>query len=623
MRNRFSLNPLLATPVVVCLLLAGFATAQDRQEAAAGRDAQDLQGEWQVIDFQTKGIADREMKNHHSIFRNDERIEFHFSSNWLSQENHTRFRLDPAKSPKQIDIVIHWRDPDWKDVTLLGIYSLDGDRLMVCTNNQGKRPTEFKSTNENGNTLSTYQRLKGDPSATLAFAKIQNDWVEASPTAVTAGTAAQLKRRQAMIAPDPEPFAERYLQFAAAHPEGFAGLVALCRAAFLAPDSKAGEQALALLEGGRVARADLDDLCRALAASQTTSSEMIGEKALAPHVLASVKRQLAHPSAARTLTWVCVTLAAEQSTSTVFAESAELIVTRFANSPDIFNLSEVLARANPIPAPEKCEGYLRTILEKNTHRMVRNRALYALASVVQRGGEARQPEAERLYHQFIAEIKDQPQAYNPDVYIEKMYLTQAQAEIAEIGSRGLGKPAPELAGEDLAGKPLKLSEFRGKVVLLSFWATWCRPCMRMVPHEKALVNRLPEKFFALVGVNGDVDPKQLRDVIKNENITWRSFKNKVGGQQAISEKWNIPGWPTVYLIDQQGIIRNRWTDTVPPEVLNREVDDLISGKSKSTGGIWSLLPTWPLSIWVGIGILAAVVATAITYTTRRRHSLPQ
>jgi thiol-disulfide isomerase/thioredoxin len=255
--------------------------------------------------------------------------------------------------------------------------------------------------------------------------------------------------------------------------------------------------------------------------------------------------------------------------------------------------------------------------------MVRNRALFALASVVQRGGEARQPEAERLYHQFITEFKDQPQAYNPDVFIEKMYLTQAQAEIAEIGSRGLGKPAPELEGEDLAGKPLKLSEFRGKVVLLSFWATWCRPCMRMVPHEKSLVNRLPSNSFAVVGVNGDVDPKQLRDVIENENITWRSFKNKAGGQRAISEKWNIPGWPTVYLIDQKGIIRNRWTDTVPPEVLNREVDDLISGKSKSTSGIWSLLPTWSLSVWIGIGILGAVAAAAITGATMRRHSLPQ
>jgi len=618
------MKKLLPLGVVICLTLQGIAAPQDQREKTARvQDAQDLQGEWQVIDFQTKGIAVREMKNHHSIFRNDERIEFDFGRNWHSQESHTQFRLDPAKSPKQIDIVIHWRDPDWKDLTLLGIYSLDRERLTVCTNNQGKRPTEFQSTNENGNTLSTYQRVKGDPSVTLAFAKIQADWVEASPTAVTAGTAAELKRRQAKIAPDPEPFAERYLQFAEAHPEDFAGLVALCRAAFLAPDSKAGEKALALLEGGRVARADLDDLSRALSASPSTSSEMIGEKALAPQVLAAVKRQLAHPSAARTLTWVCVALATEQSTSAVFAEAADLIVTRFANSPDIFNFSEVIARANPIPAPEKYEGYLRTILEKNTHRMVRNRALFALASVVQRGGEARQPEAERLYHQFITEFKDQPQAYNPDVFIEKMYLTQAQAEIAEIASRGLGKPAPELEGEDLAGKPLKLSDFRGKVVLLSFWATWCRPCMRMVPHEKSLVNRLPDKSFALVGVNGDVDPKQLRDVIENEQITWRSFKNRVGGQQAISEKWNIPGWPTLYLIDQQGIIRNRWTDMVPPEVLNREVDDLISGKSKSIGGIWSLLPTWSLSVWVGIGILAAVVATAITCTTRSRHSLPQ
>jgi hypothetical protein len=59
MTMRFPLETVLATPVVVCLLLVGFATAQDRREASAGRDAQDLQGEWQGIDIQTRGITVR------------------------------------------------------------------------------------------------------------------------------------------------------------------------------------------------------------------------------------------------------------------------------------------------------------------------------------------------------------------------------------------------------------------------------------------------------------------------------------------------------------------------------------------------------------------------------------
>jgi uncharacterized protein (TIGR03067 family) len=612
---RFPLDTVLATPVVVCLLLVGFATAQDRREASAGRDAQDLQGEWQTIDFQTRGVTVRDMTNRW-IIKDDQRIEFNFSGNWHSQESNVRFRLDPAKSPKQIDFVIHWREPDWKDLTLLGIYLLDGERLTICTNNKGKRPTEFKSTNENGNTLSAYRRVKGDPNVTLAFAKIQSDWAEASPTALTAGTVSELNERKAMAPPDPEVFAKRYLQFAEAHPDGFAGLVALCRAAFLAPASESGAKAISFLEGGRIATADLDDLCRALDASRTTNSERSAEKALAPQVLAAVKRQLAHPSAARTLTWVCVTLATERSTSAVFAESADLIVARFANSPDIGNLCELLG-ATP-QWSSKVEKDLRTILDKNQDRAVRAAASFALASVVQRAGESRQNEAEALFEEFVRKFDGQEQYHY--VAIEKMLNELAKRELTELKTRALGKPAPEIEGIDLDGRGMTLSQFHGKVVLLSFWATWCRPCMKMVPHEKLLVERLRNKPFELVGVNGDTEPARLKEGIEKYGITWRSFRNKVGNAKAISEKWNIGGWPTLYLIDQKGIIRNRWTDTVPPEVLNREVDALIAGKSNSISGIWSLLPTWSRAIWVGLGVLGAVVAAAIAGATTRWRS---
>ena len=94
-----------------------------------------------------------------------------------------------------------------------------------------------------------------------------------------------------------------------------------------------------------------------------------------------------------------------------------------------------------------------------------------------------------------------------------------------------------------------------------------------------------------IGVNGDTEPARLKEGIQNYGITWRSFRNKVGNAQSISEKWNIGGWPTLYLIDQTGMIRNRWTDTVPPEELNREVDAVIAGKSEPIRGIGSLLPT--------------------------------
>ncbi len=91
MTIKFPLKTCLATPVVVCLLLVSFATAQEHPEASAGRkqipagDAHDLQGEWQRIDFQTRGIAVAGMKNVRWIIQDDQRIEFNFGSNWISQ----------------------------------------------------------------------------------------------------------------------------------------------------------------------------------------------------------------------------------------------------------------------------------------------------------------------------------------------------------------------------------------------------------------------------------------------------------------------------------------------------------------------------------------------------------
>jgi len=141
-------------------------------------------------------------------------------------------------------------------------------------------------------------------------------------------------------------------------------------------------------------------------------------------------------------------------------------------------------------------------------------------------------------------------------------------------------PAPEIEGVDLDGKPMKLSQFRGKVILLSFWATTCAPCMKLIPHERALVERLKDKPFVLVGVNEDADEEQLRSVLKKTPVTWRSFKAQRPGKPGITEEWKLLGIPTLYLIDHKGIIRKSWVGGPPPEELNRFVDELVATASR-------------------------------------------
>jgi len=78
----------------------------------------------------------------------------------------------------------------------------------------------------------------------------------------------------------------------------------------------------------------------------------------------------------------------------------------------------------------------------------------------------------------------------------------------------------------------------------------------MYPHERSLVKKLADMPFAIIGVNSDSDLDEIREIVKEKNISWRSFWNGPEGTSGpISTRWNVSGWPTIYIIDADGIIR--------------------------------------------------------------------
>jgi len=96
----------------------------------------------------------------------------------------------------------------------------------------------------------------------------------------------------------------------------------------------------------------------------------------------------------------------------------------------------------------------------------------------------------------------------------------------------------------------------------------------MYPHERSLVKRLENEPFALLGVNSDRDLDALQDVLKEENITWRSFWNGPEGTSGpISKAWNVSGWPTIYVLDSEGKIRYKG---VRGEAMDEAVDNLLA-----------------------------------------------
>lgn len=142
-----------------------------------------------------------------------------------------------------------------------------------------------------------------------------------------------------------------------------------------------------------------------------------------------------------------------------------------------------------------------------------------------------------------------------------------------------GIPVPALAGIDGQGQTMRLSDFQGKVVLLSFWHSRCPPCKACFPHEKELVKRYAGKQFALVGVNTDPSPFEQRRTEEKEKLTWPSFWD--GPPGAISLGMQVDRFPTFCVIDQKGLLRHRQVGVPAAGQLEKKIDELLDEKSAS------------------------------------------
>src|ERR1700733_8147987 len=127
-----------------------------------------------------------------------------------------------------------------------------------------------------------------------------------------------------------------------------------------------------------------------------------------------------------------------------------------------------------------------------------------------------------------------------------------------VGALTVGKAAPEIDGRDLDGVEFRLSDYRGKVVVLVFSGQWCGICRSQYPYEKLLTELYHAWPFAIVSVNSDLDRAVAKQALTKEGLTYRAWwdgylaDNTAG---PIASAWNITGWPTVYVLDGQGTIR--------------------------------------------------------------------
>ncbi len=116
----------------------------------------------------------------------------------------------------------------------------------------------------------------------------------------------------------------------------------------------------------------------------------------------------------------------------------------------------------------------------------------------------------------------------------------------------LGEMVPDFSATDLDGKPISFEAYRGKVILVDFWAVWCGPCVAEMPNVKKVYEKYKDKGFDIIGISLDNDEKQLRDFLKKNEIPWRQVYSGKGWDSPVSQQYGIYSIPNMWLIDKEG-----------------------------------------------------------------------
>jgi peroxiredoxin len=155
------------------------------------------------------------------------------------------------------------------------------------------------------------------------------------------------------------------------------------------------------------------------------------------------------------------------------------------------------------------------------------------------------------------------------------YIVQEHQHHAEVVPVVPGTKAPEIEVRDLQGRAVSLSDYRGKLVFLNFWATWCPPCRDEMPSMERLYKAMKDKPFVMMAVSVDTDVKTVQHFREAMGYT---FPMLIDIEQRAASRYQTTGVPETFIISPDG------------QILYKIIGPENWGTEKSIGGLLQLLP---------------------------------
>jgi hypothetical protein len=250
---------------------------------------------------------------------------------------------------------------------------------------------------------------------------------------------------------DPKPFVERAIKLAEANPDSPVAADALFWAVQMARGSGEGKKAEELLAKGFFAKATLSEM-----AAKVQRYRLLGANQLFDAVLARVEAKTDDPAAAKLLLWINNN-SMYGPPSQASEKATKLLMDKFINDDALATVCQNLGNNTSDTATNQ----LRTVLEKSSNKKVLASANFGLGMNLKEKEETTK-EAETLFEKVVKDYA------NDNAAVANL----AKSELREMRLLGIGKTVPEIEGKDLQEKEFKISDYRGKVVLIDFWGFW-------------------------------------------------------------------------------------------------------------------------------------------------------